>query len=81
MRKEVIMKKQFLILTAILFLFFTFAKSSLLARTESLEEKIQKATSLLLDSEKSEDKDLGFLLFVESKIGRASGRERVCLRV
>jgi hypothetical protein len=66
MRKEVIMKKQFLILTAILFLFFTFAKSSLLARTESLEEKIQKATSLLLDSEKSEDKDLGFLLFVES---------------
>jgi len=65
-RKEAIIKKQFLILTAIVFLLVMFAQARTPARTESLEEKIQKATSLLLDSEKSEDKDRGFLLFVES---------------
>lgn len=33
---------------------------------DPLAEKIQKASSLLLDSEKSEDKSQGFLLLVES---------------
>jgi hypothetical protein len=65
-RKEVIMKKQLLILAAILFLLVMFVKSRPPAKTESLEEKILRASSLLLDSEKSEDKDQGFLLFVES---------------
>jgi len=65
-RKEVIMKRQPLILAAILVLLIVFAKARTPLRTESLEEKIQKASSLLLDSEKSEDKNQGFLLFVEA---------------
>lgn len=43
------------------------------AQTNGLEEKIQKASSLLLDSEKSGDKDQGFLLLVESTDLAAAG--------
>ena len=60
------MKRQPLILAAILVLLIVFAKARTPVRTESLEEKIQKASSLLLDTEKSEDQNRGFLLFVES---------------
>jgi len=60
------MKRIALALT-VLFLFLTvFGLAETPNRPDALAEKIQKATALLLDSEKSEDKEQGFLLFVES---------------
>ncbi|HUU38536.1 MAG TPA: hypothetical protein VMW46_10105 [Candidatus Desulfaltia sp.] len=60
------MKRQVLILTVLSLLLIAFGQAGTLIGSDSLEEKIQKASSLLLDSEKSEDKDQGFLLLVES---------------
>lgn len=60
------MKKRMIFLMSLSLLLMVFGQAGALTKVESLEEKIQKASSLLLDSEKSEDKDQGFLLFVES---------------
>ena len=60
------MKKRIPYLMFLSFLLMVSWQARAFTKAESLEEKIQKATSLLLDSEKSEDKDRGFLLFVES---------------
>jgi len=60
------MKRQILVLTVLSLLPMVSGQAGALTKVESLAEKIQKATALLLDSEKSEDKDKGFLLFVES---------------
>jgi hypothetical protein len=60
------MKRLFLTMAAVLFVLVVFVQTETPTKAETLEEKIQKASSLLLDSEKSEDKDQGFLLLVES---------------
>jgi hypothetical protein len=64
--KEASMKKRIPYLMSLLLLLMVSGRTRALTKTESLEEKIQKASSLLLDSQKSEDQRLGFLLFVES---------------
>lgn len=53
-------------LVAMLFVLMAIGLRGTPAPADSLAEKIQKASSLLLDSEKSEDKNQGFLLLVES---------------
>jgi hypothetical protein len=58
---------------AILFVLTAFAMTKMAVSADSLAEKIQKASALLLDSEKSEDKNQGFLMLVESVDLAAAG--------
>jgi hypothetical protein len=71
--KEVRMKRKASALIAPLLVLMAFGLPGTLAQADTLAEKIQKASALLLDSEKSEDKNQGFLLLVESLDLAAAG--------
>jgi hypothetical protein len=71
--KEVIMRTKATALMAMLFVLMALGLPGKPAPADSLTEKIQKASSLLLDSEKSEDKSQGFLLLVEAVDLAAAG--------
>jgi hypothetical protein len=60
------MKRKASALMAALFFLMALGQFGKPAPADNLGEKIQKASALLLDSEKSEDKSQGFLLLVES---------------
>ncbi len=60
------MKRKSCALTILFLVGTMFGSAGTPMGTDTLAEKIQKASALLLDSEKSEDKSQGFLLLVES---------------
>lgn len=60
------MKRNASVLIVVLLLLPALGLAVMPVRPEALAEKIHRASSLLLDSEKSEDKSQGFLLLVES---------------
>jgi len=60
------MKRKLAVIVVPLFVLMAFGLAETPTGPDALAEKIQKASSLLLDSEKSEDKNQGFLLLVES---------------
>ena len=60
------MKRKVLALMVLTLVLIAFGLAKTTNQPNTLAEKIQKASALLLDSEKSEDKTQGFLLLVES---------------
>jgi len=64
--KESSMKRKASALTVLFLVLTAFGLAGTPTGPDALAEKIQKASALLLDSEKSEDKSQGFLLLVES---------------
>jgi hypothetical protein len=64
--EEVGMKNKTLLLTALFLVPMIFGCAGNSSGPDALAEKIQKASSLLLGSDKSADKEQGFLLLVES---------------
>jgi hypothetical protein len=64
--KESSMKRNASALTVLFLVLTAFGLAGTPTGPDALAENIQKASALLLDSEKSEDKNQGFLLLVES---------------
>jgi len=67
------MKRKVTALAVFLLVATTLGQAATTARPDDLAEKIQKASALLLDSEKSEDKNQGMRLLVEAVDLAAAG--------